>query len=144
MCGITACIGTTDSVGPLMSGLRRLEYRGYDSAGIAVNGPNGLSLTKRVGDVSELATAVEQNPLDGTFGIGHTRWATHGGVTNENAHPHTDEAGRIAVVHNGIIGNFQSLRTELEANGHVFASETDTEVVPHLIEASLRDGATPE
>ncbi|SEL37790.1 glutamine--fructose-6-phosphate transaminase (isomerizing) [Haloferax larsenii] len=144
MCGITACIGTTDSVDPLMSGLRRLEYRGYDSAGIAVNGPNGLSLTKRVGDVSELATAVEQNPLDGTFGIGHTRWATHGGVTNENAHPHTDEAGRIAVVHNGIIGNFQSLRTELEANGHVFASETDTEVVPHLIEASLRDGATPE
>ncbi|AFK21427.1 glutamine--fructose-6-phosphate transaminase (isomerizing) (plasmid) [Haloferax mediterranei ATCC 33500] len=144
MCGITACIGTDDSVDSLVDGLRRLEYRGYDSAGVAVKNPAGISLTKRVGEVSELVAAVEQNPISGDYGIGHTRWATHGGVTDDNAHPHTDEAERIAVVHNGIISNFQSLRSELEARGHTFSSETDTEVVPHLIEENLRDGATPE
>ncbi|WP_410767655.1 glutamine--fructose-6-phosphate transaminase (isomerizing) [Haloferax sp. DFSO60] len=144
MCGITACIGTDESVDSLLDGLRRLEYRGYDSAGIAVKNQAGISLTKRVGEVSELVGAVERDPIDGTFGIGHTRWATHGGVTDNNAHPHTDESGRIAVVHNGIITNYQSLRSELESNGHKFESETDTEVVPHLIEENLRDGATPE
>ncbi|MFK8215084.1 glutamine--fructose-6-phosphate transaminase (isomerizing) [Haloferax volcanii] len=144
MCGITACIGADDSVDSLVDGLQRLEYRGYDSAGIAVKNGSGISLTKRVGEVSELVAAVEQDPIAGDYGIGHTRWATHGGVTDGNAHPHTDESGRIAVVHNGIISNFQSLRSDLEARGHVFSSETDTEVVPHLIEENLRDGATPE
>ncbi|WP_416841565.1 glutamine--fructose-6-phosphate transaminase (isomerizing) [Haloferax sp. DFSO52] len=144
MCGITACIGTENSVELLIDGLRRLEYRGYDSAGIAVKNENGISVTKRVGEVSELVAAVEQNPISGTFGIGHTRWATHGGVTDGNAHPHTDESGRIAVVHNGIISNYQPLRAELESKGHTFSSETDTEVVPHLIEENLRNGASPE
>ncbi|KAB1185041.1 MULTISPECIES: glutamine--fructose-6-phosphate transaminase (isomerizing) [Haloferax] len=144
MCGITACIGADDSVGSLVEGLRRLEYRGYDSAGIAVKNQTGISMTKRVGEVSELVAAVEKNPIAGSYGIGHTRWATHGGVTDGNAHPHTDEAGRVAVVHNGIISNYQSLRSDLESKGHSFSSETDTEVVPHLIEENLRAGATPE
>ncbi|KAB1191175.1 MULTISPECIES: glutamine--fructose-6-phosphate transaminase (isomerizing) [Haloferax] len=144
MCGITACIGADDSVESLVDGLRRLEYRGYDSAGIAVKNQSGISLTKRVGEVSELVAAVEKDPISGSFGIGHTRWATHGGVTDGNAHPHTDESGRVAVVHNGIISNYQSLRAELESKGHKFSSETDTEVVPHLIEENLLAGASPE
>ncbi|SFG70174.1 glucosamine--fructose-6-phosphate aminotransferase (isomerizing) [Halopelagius inordinatus] len=144
MCGITACIGETDSVEPLIEGLQSLEYRGYDSAGIAVKGRSDISLAKSVGEVSELVDEVEENPLSGEYGIGHTRWATHGGVTDENAHPHTDESGRVAVVHNGIIGNHQSLKSELESRGHTFTSDTDTEVVPHLIEEELNNGATPE
>jgi glucosamine--fructose-6-phosphate aminotransferase (isomerizing) len=144
MCGITACIGEEDSVEPLLEGLERLEYRGYDSAGLAVKNGSDISMTKRVGEVSELVDAVEDSHVSGEFGIGHTRWATHGGVTDENAHPHTDESGRVAVVHNGIIGNYQSLKSELESRGHVFSSETDTEVVPHLIEEELNSGATPE
>ncbi|ADQ69360.1 glutamine--fructose-6-phosphate transaminase [Halogeometricum borinquense DSM 11551] len=144
MCGITACIGQDDTVEPLLEGLERLEYRGYDSAGLAVKNGSSIELNKKVGEVSELVAAVESDPMSGSLGIGHTRWATHGGVTDENAHPHTDESGRIAVVHNGIIGNYQSLKKELESNGHVFASDTDTEVVPHLIEAELNTGATEE
>ncbi|KTG30917.1 glutamine--fructose-6-phosphate transaminase (isomerizing) [Haloferax profundi] len=140
MCGIIACIGRPEeTVDVLLSGLESLEYRGYDSAGIAVR--NGdLKVRKREGELENLREAVEANPLSGTFGIGHTRWSTHGPPSDENAHPHTDESGRVAVVHNGIIENYQELRDELEAAGTTFVSDTDTEVVPHLIASYLDDG----
>jgi glutamine---fructose-6-phosphate transaminase (isomerizing) len=134
MCGIVGYVGPDQALPIVIEGLRRLEYRGYDSAGVAVlNG--GLSVVKRAGKLSQLAEALE--PVDtvpGSVGMGHTRWATHGAPTDSNAHPHTDCTGRIAVIHNGIIENFTVLRSGLEKRGHVLASETDTEVVAHLIE----------
>ncbi|ACV48156.1 MULTISPECIES: glutamine--fructose-6-phosphate transaminase (isomerizing) [Halomicrobium] len=143
MCGITACVGCEEAVSTLLSGLDNLEYRGYDSAGIAV--PNGASLevVKRSGEVAELARRVRRDRPGGTTGIGHTRWSTHGEPSDENAHPHTDCTGRVAVVHNGIVENYASLRDRLRASGHVLDSETDTEVVPHLVEEYLAAGATP-
>jgi len=152
MCGITACLsrvvaGEGDDAGTvnvLLDGLGRLEYRGYDSAGVAIRTGRGFAVTKRVGEVASLADAVEADPVDGTVGIGHTRWATHGGVTGANAHPHLDCTGTVAVVHNGIVDNYAALRTELEARGHAFRSETDTEVVPHLIEEALAAGHDAE
>jgi glucosamine--fructose-6-phosphate aminotransferase (isomerizing) len=144
MCGITACLSPDGCTETILSGLQRLEYRGYDSAGIAVRGRRGISLTKRVGEVEALVDAVSSSSADGTVGLGHTRWATHGEVTDANAHPHVDCTGSVAVVHNGIIDNYASLKSELEADGHVFRSETDTEVVPHLVEDALSEGAAPE
>ncbi|ELZ81359.1 glutamine--fructose-6-phosphate transaminase (isomerizing) [Haloferax larsenii] len=140
MCGIIACIGhTDDTVDVLLSGLSSLEYRGYDSAGIAVS--NGkLDVRKREGELDNLRDAVDADPISGTFGIGHTRWSTHGPPTDENAHPHTDADGRVAVVHNGIIENYQELRDELEADGYEFVSDTDTEVVPNLVASFLDEG----
>jgi glutamine---fructose-6-phosphate transaminase (isomerizing) len=133
MCGIVGYVGPKQATDVLIAGLASLEYRGYDSAGIAiVNGD--LSVTRRVGKLSNLRDAIDVSPLPGTIGIGHTRWATHGRPTEENAHPHTDCTGSIAVVHNGIIENYMDLRAELEAEGHVFKSETDTETVAHLVE----------
>jgi glucosamine--fructose-6-phosphate aminotransferase (isomerizing) len=123
-----------------LTGLERLEYRGYDSAGVAIKDGNGITLTRRVGEVAALVEAVGENVVDGTVGLGHTRWATHGGVSESNAHPHVSCDGRVTVVHNGIIDNYASLKEELEAEGHVFRSETDTEVVPHLIESGLDSG----
>ena len=121
-----------------MEGLGRLEYRGYDSAGIAVMSDGKLSWAKRAGKLCNLKAALEDRPpLAGTVGLGHTRWATHGRPTNRNAHPHTDCGGNLAVVHNGIIENFAALRTEVEAQGHVLASDTDTELVAHLIEEQM-------
>jgi glucosamine--fructose-6-phosphate aminotransferase (isomerizing) len=143
MCGITACICRDGTVEAVLAGLQRLEYRGYDSAGLAVRSGRGLRVTKRVGEVAALVSAVDADPVDGVAGIGHTRWATHGGVTEPNAHPHTDASGRVAVVHNGIISNYAALRTELERRGREFASETDTEVVPHLVAEGLAAGRTP-
>ncbi len=141
MCGIVGYVGRQDAVPLLIDGLKRLEYRGYDSAGVAVQGPSGIALRRSVGRLSALEDALSADPLAGRPGIGHTRWATHGAPSEINAHPHTDDSGRIAVVHNGIIENYQELRAELEAQGHAFKSQTDTEVIPHLIARELSRGA---
>lgn len=145
MCGIVGYIGGREAAPILMDGLRRLEYRGYDSAGLAVLAPDGrLAVRKREGKLARLDAllAAEPGPPAGTLGLGHTRWATHGPPTLANAHPHHDEARRVAVVHNGIIENHAALRAELEARGHRFSSQTDTEVVAHLFEEIL--DALPE
>ncbi len=138
MCGIVGYIGPKDAADVILNGLKRLEYRGYDSAGIAVVHANGEIETQRaVGKLSQLAARLETSPLQGHIGIGHTRWATHGGVTENNAHPHLGMNGHVAVVHNGIIENYATLRREMKQEGIVFASETDTEVVAHLVEGTL-------
>ncbi|MCG9478971.1 MAG: glutamine--fructose-6-phosphate transaminase (isomerizing) [Actinomycetia bacterium] len=138
MCGIVAYTGRKNCRQILIDGLRRLEYRGYDSAGIAVTGDDKktplLEVVKEAGKIRELEAQLERVSVDGHCGIGHTRWATHGEPSRENAHPHLDCSGRIAVVHNGIIENYQQLKTELEAEGHKFVSQTDTEVLAHLLE----------
>jgi glucosamine--fructose-6-phosphate aminotransferase (isomerizing) len=131
MCGIVAYLGEKPAVPLLLEGLRRLEYRGYDSAGLAVQTRDGIWSAKHVGRVSALADAVTDAPM-ATVGIAHTRWATHGGITQANAHPHFDSSGRICVIHNGIIENYAALKRELEADGVQFRSETDTEVLPNL------------
>jgi glucosamine--fructose-6-phosphate aminotransferase (isomerizing) len=142
MCGIVGYVGGRDSVPIILDSLRRLEYRGYDSAGIAViDAAGALAGTKAEGKLARLAERLESDPLAGHTGLGHTRWATHGRPSDANAHPHLDCSGGIAVVHNGIIENYASLRQELRANGHVFASETDTEVIAHLIEEKEKSGA---
>ncbi|MCK4273256.1 MAG: glutamine--fructose-6-phosphate transaminase (isomerizing), partial [Dehalococcoidales bacterium] len=131
MCGIVGYIGEKKAQPILLNCLSKLEYRGYDSCGIAVSA-NGIEVHKDVLRVKALAKALPA--LDGMAGIGHTRWATHGEPSKLNAHPHCDCVGRIAVVHNGVINNFQKLRDQLTAEGHNLASQTDTEVIPHLIE----------
>ncbi len=140
MCGIVGYVGPKQCVPILVEGLRRLEYRGYDSAGLAVQvGSRGIEIVRAVGKLANLEAALQKNPLAGTTGIGHTRWATHGRPSEANAHPHV--AGRVAVVHNGIIENHVALRRELEASGVRFASDTDTEIVAHLVERALQGGA---
>src|ERR1700757_1790772 len=142
MCGIVGYIGNRKAVPIILDGLRRLEYRGYDSAGIAVlNGDNHLSVRRASGKLRNLEDAIRINPLDGPYGIGHTRWATHGRPTEENAHPHRDCTGRIVVVHNGIVENYLELKHELIAKGHKFVTETDTEIIAHLIEQVQKDAA---
>jgi glutamine---fructose-6-phosphate transaminase (isomerizing) len=133
MCGIVGYIGPRQAAGLLLEGLRRLEYRGYDSAGIAVVNGRGLKIMKAAGKLSVLEGELSENMPQGTIGIGHTRWATHGAPTTTNAHPHTDQSGRIAVIHNGIIENSGSIRKALELRGHTFKSDTDTEVLAHLV-----------
>ncbi len=133
MCGIIGYIGGSEAVPVLLEGLRRLEYRGYDSAGVALLSGGAIEVRKAVGRIANLAEAIQQNPIHGTTGISHTRWATHGGVTLENAHPHFDASGHLALVHNGVIENYQTLRDRLIAEGHVFKSQTDTEVLAHLV-----------
>src|SRR5579875_1852006 len=139
MCGIIGYVGAqgTDVTSILLDGLSRLEYRGYDSAGIAVLTAEGdLEVHRRAGKIANLVATVQNgaHPADGTLGIGHTRWATHGRPSDDNAHPHPDSTGTLTVVHNGIIENYAQLRHELEQAGHSFRSETDTEVLSHLIE----------
>src|SRR6202167_598173 len=141
MCGIVGYVGKKKVVPVIIEGLRRLEYRGYDSAGIAVGSPGSstLELRRAPGKLANLEEVLRENPLDGSFGIGHTRWATHGRPTEENAHPHRDCTGRIVVVHNGIVENYLNLKHELTALGHKFVTETDTEVIAHLIEQVQKD-----
>src|SRR5687768_6194252 len=143
MCGIVGYIGPRQAAGLLIEGLRRLEYRGYDSAGIAVVNGRGLKIMKAAGKLSVLEGELKEKMPQGTIGIGHTRWATHGAPTTTNAHPHTDQSGRIAVIHNGIIENSGVLRKALEQRGHTFKSETDTEVLAHLV-CELYDGNLEE
>jgi glucosamine--fructose-6-phosphate aminotransferase (isomerizing) len=133
MCGIMGYLGPQDAAPILLDGLRRLEYRGYDSAGIAVHDGTSLSVVKAQGKLARLVDRLDQHPLAGSFGIGHTRWATHGVPSDRNAHPHADPTGDIAVVHNGIIENFTVLKEALIAKGAAFASDTDTEVIAHLV-----------
>jgi glucosamine--fructose-6-phosphate aminotransferase (isomerizing) len=142
MCGIVGYVGDKEVVGVILDGLRKLEYRGYDSAGIAVVDEGGkLTVRRASGKLRNLEEAVRLNPIDGTYGIGHTRWATHGRPTEENAHPHRDCTGRVVVVHNGIIENFIQLKRQLQAEDHRFVTETDTEVIAHLIEKYQKEGA---
>ena len=140
MCGITGYAGTADAVPKLVSSLESLEYRGYDSAGVAVRNGERLVVCKHPGKISLLKRQIEAETPSGTVGIGHTRWSTHGVPNAVNAHPHTDCSGRVAVVHNGIIENYDALAASLERRGHSFVSETDTEVVPHLVEEYLNEG----
>jgi len=134
MCGIVGFIGRRDCVDTIIDQLSKLEYRGYDSAGLAVISDNSLIVTRSVGKIKELRSLLDSKSPSGEVGICHTRWATHGAPSTRNAHPHADCSGKIAVVHNGIIENYMELRQELQSKGHVFKSETDTEVIPHLIE----------
>src|SRR5690349_19069285 len=135
MCGIVGYVGTRKAVPIILEGLKRLEYRGYDSAGLAVYCDDStLGVRRASGKLRNLEEVIRQDPLDGSFGIGHTRWATHGRPTEENAHPHSDCHGDIVVVHNGIVENYLSLKHQLEAEGHVFKTETDTEIIAHLVE----------
>ena len=138
MCGIIGYIGRKPAVPVLIEGLRRMEYRGYDSAGVAVVRGDAVELRRSAGKLDRLVEVLENDPVDGDYGLGHTRWATHGRPTEENAHPHRDCSGRFVVVHNGIIENHLALKHALEADGHRFATETDTEVVAHLVESEWR------
>ena len=144
MCGIVGYVGPRTALPLLMDGLRRLEYRGYDSAGVAVEKSGALTVLRAEGKLDNLATTVSTHPIEGTTGIGHTRWATHGRPTEQNAHPHVDCSGATAVIHNGIIENFAELKEPLIAGGHHFSSDTDTEVVVHLLEDELKKGASLE
>jgi len=142
MCGIVGYIGSKKVVPVIVEGLRKLEYRGYDSAGIAVVTKEGkLEIRRAPGKLRNLEEVLQKSPIEGTYGIGHTRWATHGRPTEENAHPHRDCTGQIVVVHNGIIENYLELKEQLQAEGHKFVTETDTEIVAHLVEKNSQGGA---
>src|SRR5499427_4861657 len=144
MCGIVGYIGPKEVVRVVIEGLRKLEYRGYDSAGIAVVNSNGampgagkLDIRRASGKLRNLEEAIQKAPIKGSYGIGHTRWATHGRPTEENAHPHRDCTGQVVVVHNGIIENYLELKEQLQREGHKFVTETDTEIVAHLVEKNM-------
>ena len=140
MCGIIGYVGNRDVVPVLIGGLKKLEYRGYDSAGIAVVNGKGVDVVRAEGKLSNLEAKLGEHELKGTFGMGHTRWATHGKPNENNAHPHRDCSGKVVVIHNGIIENFLPLKQRLQKAGHEFKTETDTEVVAHLIEETMKDG----
>ena len=141
MCGIIGIVGKTPVTERVIESLRRLEYRGYDSAGVAVVANGGLDRRRAKGKIQALADVLREHPLAGTTGMGHTRWATHGAPSERNAHPHI--YGRVAVVHNGIIENFAILKQELKDIGHIFESYTDSEIIAHLIDAELNTGLAP-
>jgi glucosamine--fructose-6-phosphate aminotransferase (isomerizing) len=136
MCGIVGYIGSRETAKVLMDGLKRLEYRGYDSAGIAVFHKGKIEIRRKVGKLAKLEEVIEKEVFDGKVGIGHTRWATHGRPSDENAHPH--KAGKVTVVHNGIIENYLPQRIS-QKKGHVFSSETDTEIVAHLVDEFIQE-----
>jgi glucosamine--fructose-6-phosphate aminotransferase (isomerizing) len=140
MCGIVGYVGNREACHVLIDGLRRLEYRGYDSAGVAVLDGSQINVRKAVGKLKVLESTLSSGAPVGCVGIGHTRWATHGRPSDENAHPHSDCTDRIVVVHNGIIENYHALKEQLVSEGHDFRSETDTEVVAHLVEKYYGDG----
>src|SRR3982075_492842 len=139
MCGIIGYIGPKEVVPVLIDGLRRLEYRGYDSAGVAVVHNGAIDLRRRAGKLQTPEDVIGADPITGDYGVGHTRWATHGRPTEENAHPHRDCTGKIVVVHNRIIDNYLDLKLELQKQGHTFVTETDTEIVAHLVERETKD-----
>src|SRR6266403_2237587 len=139
MCGIVGYVGPRAATPILVDGLRKLEYRGYDSAWLAVHDGRAIGIVRAVGKLAQLEQALTAQPLPGSMGIGHTRWATHGRPSERNAHPHA--AGEVAVVHNGIIENHVALRKTLEADGVHFSSDTDTEIIAHLVDRALRGGA---
>src|SRR6201991_1460884 len=141
MCGIVGILGHEPVAGSLVDALKRLEYRGYDSAGVATLERGTLTRRRAEGKLRNLETRLHSEPLNGTIGIGHTRWATHGAPNENNAHPHATE--KLAVVHNGIIENFRELREELEKDGAKFSTETDTEVVAHLVSIAMQKGKSP-
>ena len=144
MCGIIGYIGHQSVVPVLIEGLRRLEYRGYDSSGVAMVRDGRIEIRRSPGKLSRLEAVIAREPIDGQYGLGHTRWATHGRPTEENAHPHRDCTGRLVVVHNGIIENYLALKLQLEQDGHTFVTETDTEIVAHLVEHEMHgDGLAP-
>src|SRR5688500_115015 len=138
MCGIVGYVGSKSAVGIIVEGLKRREYRGYASAGVAVLDGSGLNVRRAVGRIKALETVLRERPVTGSIGIGHTRWATHGRPSEDNAHPHTDCGGGLVVVHNGILENYLEIKDRLASDGHTFKSETDTEVLAHLIEHHLR------
>src|SRR5579883_3326300 len=140
MCGIIGYVGPSDAVPILLGGLARLEYRGYDSAGVATINGTGMEIRRAVGKLENLRRALDGAPVKGSIGIGHTRWATHGRPSESNAHPH--KAGPVAVIHNGIIENYVALREVLLKRGHKLSSETDTELISHLIEERLKQEET--
>src|SRR2546423_1994944 len=145
MCGIVGYVGNKQVVPLILDGLKKLEYRGYDSAGIAVSGNGmGLQIRRAEGKLRNLEEVIRLKPLDGTYGIGHTRWATHGRPTEENAHPHRDCTGHVVVVHNGIIENYLQLKERLRKSDHRFVTETDTEIIAHLIEEYLKQHSSFE
>lgn len=144
MCGISAIAAKNDIAAKLFHSIKNLEYRGYDSCGMAVSGDNGIVVRKNIGNVEQVNTKEQLVGMNGNVGIAHTRWATHGGVSRENSHPHTGCTPDFTVVHNGIVSNYKEIRKELEAKGHKFISETDTEVIPHLIEENYAGGGTVE
>ena len=144
MCGIIGYIGDREVVPVLLAGLKRMEYRGYDSSGLSILSERGITLKKRIGKIVDLEQEINGEKLEGWLGLGHTRWATHGVPSTINAHPHQSKSGELALVHNGIIENYLSLRTELVQKGHVFQTETDTETLLHLIQEYYRDGSLEE
>ena len=139
MCGIIGCISERKAAPIVLDALKNLEYRGYDSVGIATL-TDKINIKKGSGEIDTVDELLDLKDMEGTIGIGHVRWATHGNPTTENAHPHCDCNGKISVVHNGIIGNYKELKKELEEEGHKFKSQTDTEVIPHLIEKYMAEG----
>src|ERR1044072_8945623 len=143
MCGIVGYVGNKQVVPLIIDGLRKLEYRGYDSAGIAVvDVDHTLQIQRAEGKLRNVEDVLRHTALDGTYGVGHTRWATHGRPTEENAHPHRDCSGRVVVVHNGIIENYLELKEALRQKDHTFVTETDTEIIAHLIEEHLKKHVT--
>ena len=139
MCGIIGYLGSKPALPIILDGLRRLEYRGYDSAGVALVRQGAIERRRMAGKLARLEQTLTEQPVDGDYGIGHTRWATHGRPNEENAHPHVDCSGRLVVVHNGIIENYLDLKKELQRDGHQFMTETDTETIAHLVEREMRD-----